>query len=227
MKKFCFNFLGLSFGLTDLEISKFKCREGSFSQFGRGSTGDSVEYNQYASSDNGYHGCHTDRELPCHKTEYSCSMETSETTNMGSGVTRVQFDFNGVPDHNAWGLTPSGTVVGTDKSYRLPKNPTLLTESEGIAQGAPAGLVGFAVNGVAIFTPYNSDCCDAVWDELASMDYCMGHPANGNYHYHFFAYGNQYNQCLMSCDDDQSSDIVGIALDGFPIYGPMQYYSSS
>ena len=228
MKKFYFlTFFRFLFGLTDSEISKFRCREGNFYQFGRGSTDDSVEYYEYATSDNGYTGCHTDRNLPCYKTEYACSMETSEVTNNGNGVTRVQFDFNGVPDHNAWGLTPSGTVVGTDKSYRLPKNPTLLTEAEGIEQGAPAGLVGFGINGVSIFTPYNSDCCDAIWDELASMDYCMGHPANGNYHYHFFAYGNQYDKCLMSCDQDTASDIVGIALDGFPIYGPMQYYSSA
>ena len=29
----------------------------------------------------------------------------------------------------------------------------------------------------------------------------------------------------MTCSDEAVSSIVGVALDGFPIYGPMQYYS--
>ena len=153
-------------------------------------------------------------------------MSTSEVT-MNNGITRIQFDFNGIPDHNAWGLTPAGEVLSTDKSYRLPKNPTLLTEEEAIAQGAGTGTVGFALNGVSIFKPYNGDCCDAIWDELASVDYCLGHPVNGNYHYHFFSWGPEYDACPMSCRSDQVSDIMGIAFDGFPIYGPMQYYSES
>ena len=31
----------------------------------------------------------------------------------------------------------------------------------------------------------------------------------------------------MSCATDEVSDIVGVAFDGFPIYGPTQYYSAS
>ena len=33
--------------------------------------------------------------------------------------------------------------------------------------------------------------------------------------------------CLMSCQADEVSPIVGIMLDGFPLYGPMQYFSPS
>ena len=43
------------------------------------------------------------------------------------------------------------------------------------------------MNGVAIFNGYNSGCCDATFVEIQSMDFCMGHPANGGYHYHYFA----------------------------------------
>ena len=59
------------------------------------------------------------------------------------------------------------------------------------------------------------------------MDHCLGHPVMpaGNYHYHFFAWGPEYDGCPMSCAADEVSDIMGVALDGFPIYGPMQYYS--
>ena len=55
----------------------------------------------------------------------------------------------------------------------------------------------------------------------------MAHPGSGNYHYHFFSYGSEYNGCLMSCREDAVSGIVGVAYDGFPFYGPMQYYSTS
>ena len=53
----------------------------------------------------------------------------------------------------------------------------------------------------------------------------LGHPGNGEYHYHFHAYGTEYDGCLMSCNGNVESGIVGVAYDGFPFYGPMQYYS--
>lgn len=34
-----------------------------------------------------------------------------------------------------------------------------------------------------------------------------------------------YDGCLMSCKSDELSGIVGVMLDGFPLYGPMQYFS--
>ena len=58
------------------------------------------------------------------------------------------------------------------------------------------------------------------------MDFCAGHPNNQEYHYHFHAHGS-YEGCPNSCSQDAVSDIIGVALDGFAIYGPMQYYSAS
>ena len=96
------------------------------------------------------------------------------------------------------------------------------------ATDANQGAVGYATNGVAIFGPYNSGCCDATFNEIQSMDYCLGHPANGNYHYHYFSKATSaYDGCLMSCQHDVASNIVGVMLDGFPLYGPMQYFSPS
>ena len=45
------------------------------------------------------------------------------------------------------------------------------------------------------------------------------------YHYHFYpqADSSGYDGCLVSqCSPDVASDIVGVAYDGFPIYGPTQ-----
>ena len=59
------------------------------------------------------------------------------------------------------------------------------------------------------------------------MDYCLGHPGpDGRYHYHFYAYAySDYKGCAMSCDTSGPSDIVGVAGDGFPVYGPMQWWN--
>ena len=76
------------------------------------------------------------------------------------------------------------------------------------------GAVGFAINGVPIFNPYDGECCDAGLYELTSLDACYAHPAgsNGNYHYHV------HSPCLAPCQG--ASELVGFALDGFPIMGP-------
>jgi len=47
------------------------------------------------------------------------------------------------------------------------------------------------------------------------------------YHYHFYpqADSSGYDGCLVSqCSPDVASDIVGVAYDGFPIYGPTQVW---
>ena len=62
----------------------------------------------YADPDNNnYEGCHPDHRAfgGCKKTDLQCRMATS-TVAANNGVVRHQFDFNGIPDHNAWGLTP-------------------------------------------------------------------------------------------------------------------------
>ena len=42
------------------------------------------------------------------------------------------------------------------------------------ATDANQGAVGYATNGVAIFGPYNSGCCDATFNEIQTMDYWNG-----------------------------------------------------
>ena len=82
------------------------------------------------------------------------------------------------------------TSIITEKNYafRVPKVPVLLPLNQ--ATDANQGAVGYATNGVAIFGPYNSGCCDATFEEIQTVDYCLGHPANGAYHYHYFSKEN-------------------------------------
>ena len=97
--------------MSNDEIAKFACQEGTFAQYtnGNNSAAGAYQWDVYADPDNGnYDGCHPDQgngRRGCLKTDLQCSMATSEVT-ANNGVVRHQFDFNAIPDHNAWGLTP-------------------------------------------------------------------------------------------------------------------------
>ena len=79
--------------------------------------------------------------------------------------------MNGVPDHHAWGMSGSlAWIQEVKSSIRLPKAPKLLSIEEAKAQGAGAGTIGFALNGVSIYKPYNSSCCDAVYARALRMN---------------------------------------------------------
>jgi hypothetical protein len=78
------------------------------------------------------------------------------------------------------------------------------------------GIVGIAKNGVPIYNSVGGDCCDLALKNLHRVDECNGWAdSQGVYRYHI------YPTCLASCEFGTESDIVGVALDGFPIYGPI------
>ena len=57
---------------------------------------------------------------------------------------------------------------------------------------------------------------NSISQNLHRVDECNGWAdSQGVYRYHI------YPTCLASCEFGTESDIVGVALDGFPIYGPI------
>ena len=139
---------------------------------------------------------------------------------------RLEMISNNIPDHYAWGFTPNGGIAESANEFRFPKVPSLLANGASVL--APMGSIGYAMNGVSFFSPYNIDCCDVAFKELETLDYCMGHPAGTSYHYHVMsANTGGITGCPMACDGGEVSGIFGIVADGFPLYGPMQYYSTS
>jgi hypothetical protein len=91
---------------------------------------------------------------------------------------------------------------------------------------AGLGPIGYAIDGAAIFNPYEGDGSTValasnftlhVGSESASfLDSCYGHPnPSGIYHYHGMP------TCITSHIDTSHgpSHILGFALDGYPIYG--------
>ena len=219
------SFLAAATALTDDEFAAFTCREGTFYQYSVGENGSETAI---ASASNNFQGCHPSQEVPCVKEELpACSVS------FVMGSSRIRVTTNGVPDHNAWSLENNAAIVGSEKKYRFAIVPTLL--ENGAYTVANEGTVGFALNGVDIYSGYSADsCCDFAIDKYDKIDFCTGYasptfPSYGRYHYHFYpASVDGYSGCLVdTCDMNSASPIVGVALDGFPIYGPVQYYSES
>ena len=116
------------------------------------------------------------------------------------------------------GLGP-GSIQETDRAYHLPLEPVLNPNAKAMDKtnsnrALPMGPIGFAINGVAFFNPFDMEGTEAV----NILDRCCGHPApNNQYHYH------KYPVCVKSpfLDDGEGhSPLIGFALDGFPLYGP-------
>jgi hypothetical protein len=92
---------------------------------------------------------------------------------------------------------------------------------------APLGAIGVMISGGTLFNPYEADnstvalahnftISDANGHSGSFIDGCTGHPnQNGQYHYHGLP------TCLTSEVDRAKgpSHILGVAFDGFPIYG--------
>lgn len=125
------------------------------------------------------------------------------------------------PDtYGSQGYNPS-FIGEQNMSFSVPlepkKNPNAIAMTHGNANGAlNMGPVGFAVNGVIFYNPF-----DAGMDDASSiMDRCCGHPSpDFAYHYH------KYPICVNTPFVDRGethSGIIGFALDGFPVYGPYE-----
>jgi len=87
----------------------------------------------------------------------------------------------------------------------LPSNPKLAAESACV----PMGMIGVALNGVAVYNALDDGGRDAVAHEV--QDICNGHPQmQGQYHYH------GPSACLPNQTANET--LIGYALDGFGIY---------
>jgi hypothetical protein len=139
------------------------------------------------------------------------------TTTIGRIVSRV-VRGNGLPVDTPTGQFP---IARRDPAFQYDRNPNaiapqnvLLTmPEEPVAAARPAcvpmGMIGVALNGVAIYNALDAAGRDAVAHEV--QDLCSGHPQmRGEYHYH------GPSPCLP--DQTGNEVLIGYALDGFGIY---------
>jgi hypothetical protein len=88
---------------------------------------------------------------------------------------------------------------------RVPLNPASAAASD-----TPMGPMGVAVNGVALFNQYAAQRAP-LDQEIPSFDRYNGHPQQqGQYHYHL-------EPLFLTAQG--SSRLIGVLLDGFPVYG--------
>lgn len=126
-------------------------------------------------------------------------ISTNDLPNHDTGVFPIS---NSDPAH-AYDRNPNN-ISAQSLSYTLNANPSFGTPT------CMGGEVGVMLTGVALFNGFDAGGRDAgAWEV---QDSCSGHPQNhGEYHYH----------TLSSCITDVSvSNVIGYALDGFPITGP-------
>lgn len=126
---------------------------------------------------------------------------------------------NGLPINHTTGAFP---VAATDDAHAYDPNPNTIS-SQKLQQNLPlnpvysstpycmGGEVGVMLSGVPLFNAFDAGLRDAPAHEL--QDGCDGHPqGDGEYHYHN----------LSTCFKDvKVSTVLGYALDGFPITGPL------
>ena len=110
-------------------------------------------------------------------------------------------------------------------SFKIPLHPEYVADTT----STPLGSIGLMISGSVLFNPYEGDgktvamssnfqITDSNGNKAWFVDHCSGHPTpnNGEYHYHALS------SCVSSQIDESTgpSHIEGLALDGFPIYGP-------
>lgn len=137
-------------------------------------------------------------------------------SNTVTGDTRV-LAGNDLPSHTT-GIFP---IQSSDPAFPYDKNPNAI-KSQSFTDTLPlnptysdtpycmGGEAGIMLTGVALFSGFDAQLRDAAAYEV--QDSCNGHPqVSGEYHYH----------SLSSCITDVSeTNVIGYALDGFPITGP-------
>jgi hypothetical protein len=124
---------------------------------------------------------------------------------------------NNLPDH----VTGTFPISPTDPAYQYDRNPNAIQPQNILLKlplnpqpaaepsCVPMGMIGFSVDGVAIYNAVDASGRDAAAHEI--QDRCDGHPQrSGQYHYH------SPSPCMPN---EMTAGLVGYALDGFGIYG--------
>jgi hypothetical protein len=126
---------------------------------------------------------------------------------------------NDLPLTHATGQFP---ISSSDPAFAYDRNPNSIA-AQNLHDALPlhpvytetptcmGGEVGVMLTGVYLFNGFDAGMRDAAAHE--TQDSCSGHPqVSGQYHYH----------SLSACIKDVSiKTVIGYALDGFPITGPM------
>ncbi|XP_033726531.1 uncharacterized protein LOC117316134 isoform X3 [Pecten maximus] len=141
--------------------------------------------------------------------KFTVSGSYSATVTVSSGSTSYTISSSGMPDH-AWQSVNPNTPTVQNHVVTVPKTPTVASTKGCL----PMGQIAITRTGVSLYNPLAQGYVNAVEGSGAeTFDSCDGHPTNrGDYHYHKLP-----SSCLWQNEVDY---LVGVAMDGYPIYGP-------
>ena len=152
----------------------------------------------------------------------------------------LHYVSDGLPNHERqaeYALPNGGVRVPDASSATAAADPTVAQKYDysipltPVKAAAPTstslGVIGVMISGASLFNPYEGDgttvatqsnffVLNAAGEEVWFLDDCAGHPTPmGQYHYHALP------KCVTATVDktDGPSHIIGIAFDGYPIYG--------
>lgn len=153
---------------------------------------------------------------------------------------KVVLTANGIPGHKRdaqYALPQAGVMVPDASTSAIGNDPTkeqsynfeITTKPKYISKttSAPLGSIGLMISGSVLFNPYEGDnetvamannfyLTDTQGNKVWFIDSCSAHPTPiGEYHYHALS------TCITNQVDSTSgpSHVIGVALDGFLIYG--------
>lgn len=153
---------------------------------------------------------------------YHSNMSVSVTDNY------LVISTNDVPDHKSMyfdsGNSQYEAYTESDPDFK--KNPNSISSqsytfkiprypAEANVKSTTVGDgMGVTVNGIVLFNQ-NAAPGDDIFEELYTFDQYEGHPQNtGVYHYH--------TEPVWITQQKGDDALVGVLLDGFPLYGPME-----
>ena len=101
-----------------------------------------------------------------------------------------------------------------DLHVDLPRNPKMTDQPNCI----PSLMTGVALTGAAWHIEAAPDLQLNIYDPNAALptDRCWGHPYATEYHYHGYSW-----KCMKQGKPGEQSPLLGYAMDGFGIYGPI------
>lgn len=118
--------------------------------------------------------------------------------------------------HAMYTTPQAGMVVNPNRiveqsfEFRVPLNPQVAAAGS----DTPLGAIGVAVNGVVLFNQYAGPGFQPLDREIQTFDSWNGHPQQtGQYHYHVDP---------VDVTGADPTALVGVLLDGFPVYGPAE-----
>ena len=152
---------------------------------------------------------------------YAQFTNTVTVTISGATVTLRTTDL---PDHKSpyWGSASASyevphqgmqvnphRIAPQNLTFTLPSSPAAASSTS----DTPLGPIGVSVNGVVFFNQYAAGR-QSLTSEVVSFDRYNGHPnPSDQYHYHFEP---------VSITASSKSRLIGVMLDGFPVYGPQE-----